>query len=354
MTAHPVPGATPARRVLLQAGLLAGGGLLLGMRFPGQARAAEPTAGGSDFAPNAFLKIGKQGVITLILPHVEFGQGALTSAAMLMGEELEVGLDQIVVEMAPPDLSKYVDPLLYDQATGASTSTRTDWMRLREAAATARIMLVAAAAQRWAVASTTCRAIRGVIHHEASGRQLSYGSVADDAARQSVPKSVAVKPPSQFKLIGTSAKRVDAPSKVNGSAVYGIDTKLPGMRVGTLAITPVKGGTVLRMQTDKAKAVAGVVDVIRTADGSAVAVIGVHMWAAMQGIEALNIEWTTGPNGGVNLAAIVSSMEQASWGAAVVATRKGDAAKAIEGAATKLSAVYQVPFLSHAPMEPLN
>ena len=354
MTALPAIQDRPARRLVLKAGLLAGGGLLLGLRLPSLMHAAEAATGTVDFAPNAFLKISKQDVITLILPHVEFGQGALTSAAMLMGEELEVGLDQVVVEMAPPDLSKYIDPLLYDQATGGSTSTRTDWVRLREAAATARSMLVAAAASRWGVSPSSCRVARGVISHEPSGRQLSYGAVADDAARQGVPTGVMLKAPSEFKLIGTSAKRLDGPSKVNGTAVYGIDTKLPGLRFGTLAITPVKGGRVLRMQTAQAKAVPGVQDVIQTADGSAVAVTGVHMWAAMQGLQALNIEWSPGPNGGVTLAAIVSSMERASLGSAVVAVKKGDAAVAIKGSVTTVSAVYQSPFLSHSPMEPLN
>ncbi len=344
----------PARRLVLKAGLLAGGGLLLGLRLPSLMHAAEAATDTVDFAPNAFLKISKQGLITLILPHVEFGQGALTSAAMLMGEELEVGLDQIVVEMAPPDLSKYIDPLLYDQATGGSTSTRTDWVRLREAAATARTMLVAAAAGQWGVDPASCQVARGVIRHEPSGRQLGYGAVADDAAKQGVPTNVTLKAPSEFKLIGTSAKRLDGPSKVNGTAVYGIDTQMPGLRFGTLAITPVKGGRVLRMQTAQAKAVPGVQDVIQTADGSAVAVIGVHMWAAMQGLQALNIEWSPGPNGGVTLAAIVSSMERASGGSAVAAARKGDAAVAIKGAVTTVSAVYQSPFLSHSPMEPLN
>src|ERR1700722_4699310 len=178
---------TPSRRALLKVALLAGGGLLLGLRLPSLAGAA------GDFMPNAFVRIDPSGTITLILPHAEVGQGVYTSSAMLMGEELEVGLDQIQVQAAPPDLAKYMDPLLYDQATGGSTSTRADWVRLREAAAVARTMLVAAAANRWGVDPASCRVERGVVHHEASGRTLGYGEVASDAASLPVPKNVKLK-----------------------------------------------------------------------------------------------------------------------------------------------------------------
>ena len=170
---------TPSRRFLLEVGVLAGGGLLLGLRLPSLARAGDtgPDSGG-DFAPNAFVRINFHGAITLIMPHTEVGQEIYTSSAMLMGEKLEVGLDQIQVQAAPPDLAKYMDPILYDQATGGSTSTRADSMRLREAAAAARIMLVAAAASRWGVGPASCRAARGAVHHDASGRTLGYGDLA--------------------------------------------------------------------------------------------------------------------------------------------------------------------------------
>ncbi|HEY1412453.1 MAG TPA: molybdopterin cofactor-binding domain-containing protein, partial [Rhodopila sp.] len=157
----------PSRRLLLRAGLLTGGGLLLGMHLPSLARADDPAPDASDFVPNAFLRIDPHGTIIFIMPHTEVGQGIYTSSAMLMGEELEVGLDQIQVQPAPPDLAKYMDPILFDQATGGSASTRSDWVRLRQAAATARVMLVAAAAQRWGVDPATCRAERGVVHHDA-------------------------------------------------------------------------------------------------------------------------------------------------------------------------------------------
>ena len=342
----------PSRRLLLKASLLAGGGLMLGLRLPSLAGAADHAPAGS-FTPNAFLSIDPKGTITFIMPHTEVGQGITTSSAMLMGEELEVGLDQIQVQAAPPDMAKYMDPLLFDQATGGSASTRADWQRLRTAAATARVMLITAAAQRWGVDAANCRAERGVVHHDASNRSVGYGEVASDAATLPVPHDVKLKDPTQFALIGTNAKRLDTPAKVNGSAVFGIDAKVPGMKVGTLAITPVKGGALTSMNEAAARRVPGVLDVVQAGD-QAVAVIGVHMWAAKQGLDALEVVWNSGPNGRTTTASMVTAMDQASQTQGVVAKQNGDAAGMINGAATKLSAVYQLPFLSHSPMEPLN
>ncbi len=342
----------PSRRFVLKAGAVAGGGLLLGLHLPSLARAtAAPAA--VDLEPNAFVRIDTRGTITLILPHTEFGQGIYTSSAMLMGEELDVGLDQIAVETAPPDIKHYIDPLLGDEATGGSVSTRADWVRLREAAAVARTLMVAAAAKRWNVDPATCRVERGIIH-DATGRSLAYGDVVSDAAQLPVPANVKLKDPSQFKLIGTSAKRIDTPSKVNGTAIYGLDIIVPNMRFGTVAITPVKGGKLVSMDEAAARQVPGVHDVIRNDEGDAVAVIGDHMWAAKQGLEALNLKWDAGENGDVTLETIISTMDRASHNKGVVAKKEGDAAAAIKGAATQLSAIYQSPFLSHSPMEPLN
>jgi isoquinoline 1-oxidoreductase beta subunit len=342
----------PSRRLLLKAGLLAGGGLMIGLRLPGLAADPAPDAGGA-FQPNAFLRIDPHGTITFILPHTEVGQGIYTAVAMLIAEELEVGLDQIQVEAAPPDIKKYMDPILYDQATGGSASIRADWMRMRQAGAAARIMLVGAAAARWGVDPVGCRAERGTVHHDASSRSVGYGDVASDAAGQPVPNPVPLKDPAKFTLIGTDAKRLDTPSKVNGSAVFGIDAKVPGMKFGTVAITPVKGGKLVRMDEAAARRVPGVLDVVRGGD-DAVAVIGEHMWAAKQGLDALNVVWDGGPNGHVTTQTLIASMDQASQKQGVIAKQEGDAAGAISGAATKLSAVYQLPFLSHSPMEPLN
>jgi isoquinoline 1-oxidoreductase beta subunit len=344
----------PSRRLLLQASLIAGGGLMLGLRLPTLARAADPApAADGTFAPNAFLRIDPKGTTTFILPHTEVGQGIYTAAAMLIAEELEVGLDQIQVEPAPPDIIKYVDPLLGDQATGGSASIRSDWGRLRQAGAAARIMLVGAAAARWGVDPATCRAERGMVYHDPTSRSVGYGDVASDAAGQPVPHDVKLKDPAQFKLIGTDAKRLDTPSKVDGTAVFGIDAKVPGMKFGTLVITPVKGGKLLHFDEAAARRVPGVLAVLRAGD-TAVAVIGDHFWAAKKGLDALGVTWDSGPNGQMTTARLVAALDQASQQQGVVAKQEGDAAGTVSGAATKLSAVYQLPFLSHSPMEPLN
>ncbi len=344
----------PSRRLLLKASVLAGGGLLLGLRLPGLARAqgAAADAGGA-FRPNAFVQIDTAGKITLIAPHTEVGQGIDTAQAMLVGEELEVGLDQIHVQPAPPDIKKYVDPNLGDQATGGSTSIRSDWTRLRQAGATARVMLVGAAAKQWGVDPATCHVERGVIHHDESGRTLGFGDVASAAAGEPIPTEVKLKEQSEFKLLGTNAKRIDTPSKVDGSAVFGIDAKVPGMKFGTLALVPTKGGRLVRMDEAAARRTPGVRDVIRAGD-EAVAVIGDHMWAAKQGLEALAPVWDGGANGAVTLTSLVAAMDKASQNQGVVAKDEGGAASAIDKAATKLSAIYELPFLSHSPMEPLN
>lgn len=244
----------PSRRTVLRASALAGGGLLLGLRLPGRALADDPA---KTFMPNAFVKIDTAGTVTLIAPHTEVGQGIDTAQAMLLGEELEVGLDQIHVQAAPPDIKKYLDPALGDQATGGSNSVRSDWVRLRQAGATARTMLVSAAANKWNVDEKSCRVERGVIYHDASKRSVGFGDVAGDAAKLPVPTDVKLKTPSEFKLIGTSAKRVDTPKKVNGTAVFGIDAKVDGMKFGTLALVPVVGGKLVSMDEAAARKVPG-------------------------------------------------------------------------------------------------
>ncbi|MDB5396705.1 MAG: aldehyde dehydrogenase [Rhodospirillales bacterium] len=339
-----------SRRTVLKTSLVAGGGLMLGLRLPGLARGAEAAA---VFVPNAFVKIEPSGTITLIMPNAEVGQGIFTSAAMLLAEELEVGLDQVQLQAAPPDLLRYTDPSLGDQATGGSASIRGDWMRLRQAGATARVMLITAAAKQWKVDPASCHAEHGAVLHTPTGRSLPYGAVAAAAATLPVPTDVPLKAPADFKLIGTNAKRLDTPSKVNGTAIYGIDAKLPGMKIGTVAISPVNGGKLASMNEAAARAIPGVRDVLKL-DDIAVAVIGDHMWAAKQGLERLAVVWEGGPNRAVTTGSIIAAMDKASQSSGVVAKKEGDAEGAIKAAATSLSAIYELPFLSHAPMEPVN
>ena len=343
-----------SRREFLIAGAAAGGGLLLEWHLDGRPRAAaaDPEATPSVFAPNAFIRIGRDGRVTLIMSQVEMGQGVYTSMPMLLAEELEVGLEQVRLEHAPPDDKLYANPLFGDQETGASSSVRAFYQPLRRAGAAARTMLVAAAAATWNVDPASCRAQKGVVTHSPTGRTLTYGALAVKAAGLPVPAQVTLKDPKDFKLIGTPAKRLDTPSKVDGTAQYGIDVRLPGMKIATVAASPVLGGKLAGLDDSKAKDIKGVRQIVRLDD--AVAVVADNMWAAKQGLAALAIRWDDGPNATLNTAAIVQGLAAAAHTPGVVARKDGDAAAAIAGAPTKMEAVYQVPFLAHAAMEPMN
>ena len=330
----------------------AGGGLLLGYRVAGAQRAAPTGATSPDFVPNAFIRIGPDGGITLIMPQVEMGQGTYTSMPMLLAEELEVAPDQIRLEHAPPDDKRYANPFFGEQMTGASSSVRAFYEPLRRAGATARAMLVAAAAASLNVDPASCRAQKGVVTHTPTGRTLTYGVLAAAAAALPVPDKVTLKEPKDFTLIGTPAKRLDTPSKVNGTAQYGIDVRLPGMLIATVAASPVLGGKVAGVDEQKAKAVPGVRQIVRLED--AVAVLADHMWAATQGLVALVIRWDDGPNAKVSTADIVQGLARASQTAGVTARRDGDLTSALVGAAKKVEAVYESPFLAHVTMEPMN
>lgn len=338
------------RRRFLQVGAAAGGGLLVSLRLPFGAAAA---ADAGEFVPNAFIHIGGDGQIVLTMPYVEMGQGTYTSIPMLIAEELEVDLPQVRLEHAPPNEKLYGNPLLGGlQATGNSNAVRAAWQPLRQAGATARIMLIAAAAQRWNVAPASCSAKSGEVLHETTGRRIPYGELAADAGHMPVPDHVELKRPDQFTLIGTPAKRLDAPAKVNGTAIYGIDARPSGVKIATLTQSPVFGGRVKSLDDTAAKAVKGVRQIVQLDD--AVAVVADHMGAAKKGLAALAIEWDDGPHAAVNMQKIVSELEEATRSAGAVAQNIGDADKAMASAATKVEAAYQVPFLAHATMEPMN
>jgi len=340
------------RRDILRASLFASGGLLLGFSLNVAGSRLARAAGAAAPSPTAFIRIGADNSITLIMPDTECGQGIWTSAAMLIAEELEVGMDQIKLMPAPPDAALYASPLLGEQATGGSTSIIADWTRLREAGARARMMLIQAAASKWHVDPATCHAAAGVVHHDESGISATYGELAEAANALPVPGKVDLKPFSAFELIGTSQKRLDTPGKVNGSAVYGIDVQVPGMKIGTVAACPVIGGTLAAIDEDAARRVPGVRDVVKLSN--AVAVIGDHFWAAKQGLAAAAPRWNEGPNAGVNSHDIIAGLAEATLNPGVVARDDNDAPGKIAGALTKVEAVYQLPFLSHAPMEPIN
>lgn len=338
-----------SRRSFLQVGAAAGGGLLLSISLPFSIDEAE---GAEVFEPNAFVRIEPNGQIVLTMPYVEMGQGTYTSIPMLIAEELEVDLAQVRLEHAPPNEKLYANPLLGVQATGNSNAVRASWKPLREAGAVARTVLIAAAAKRWNVDPASCRAQSGEVLHEATGRSIKYGELAADASHMPVPDKVVLKQPQDFKLIGTPAKRLDTPAKVNGTAVYGIDVRLPGMKIATLAQSPVFGGRLKSVDDAAAKAVNGVRQIVRLDD--AVAVVADHMGAAKKGLAALVIEWDDGPNAKLQTADIVAELDKATLNPGVVAQNIGDVDKALAGAATKIEAIYQVPFLAHAAMEPMN
>ena len=339
-----------SRRGFLQVGAAAGGGLLLSLRLPLATREAEAAEG---FAPNAFVRIERDGQIVLTMPYVEMGQGTYTSIPMLIAEELEVDLSQVRPEHAPPNAKLYGNPLLGgEQATGNSNAVRAAWQPLRQAGATARAMLVAAAAKRWNVDPASCRTQNGEVLHAPTGRRARYGELAADAARVAVPENVALKRPQDFKLIGTPAKRLDTPAKVNGTAIYSIDVRPPGVKIATLAQSPVFGGRVKSVNDAAAKAVKGVRQIVKLDD--AVAVVADHMGAAKKGLAALKIEWDDGPHAKLDTDAIVAELDRATLNPGAVAQNIGDADKAMAGAVTRVEAAYQLPFLAHACMEPMN
>jgi isoquinoline 1-oxidoreductase subunit beta len=339
-----------SRRTFLVTTAAAGGGLLLGVYLP-RSIGAKAQVADETFAPNAFLRIRPDDSITLIMPQVEMGQGTYTSMSMLIAEELEVDLAKVGLEAAPPSDKLYANPLLGFQVTGGSTSVPGFWEPLRRAGATARVMLIEAAAAQWNVEPASCRAEKGEVI-AATGQRLNYGALVDAAAKLPVPDKVVLKAPEEFTLIGTPAKRLDTPEKVDGKAKFGIDAMLPGMKFATVAACPVFGGKLKSVDDSSTMAIKGVRQVVRI--DNAVAVVGDHMWAAMQGLQALDIEWDEGPNANVTTESIVAQMARASENNGVVARADGDFAKAMPGAANRIDAVYEMPFLAHAAMEPMN
>jgi isoquinoline 1-oxidoreductase beta subunit len=341
-----------SRRSLLTGGLA--GGFLLAFHLPVRA-ANEPVQPPDDtagkFAPNAFIRIDSAGKTTLVMPQVEMGQGIYTAVAMILAEELDGDFSFIVLEHAPADEKLYANPLFGIQATGGSTSVRAFWKPLRMAGATARAMLIQAAAQQWQVEPASCTASNGVVSHSQSGRTLSYGELAVAASALTPPKDAPLKDPKDFVLIGKPLKRLDTPDKVNGKVVYGIDAMLPGMKFATLAACPVFGGKVGKVDDSAAKKIPGVQQVIVLDD--MVAVVGDHMWAAKKGLDALVVTWNEGATAGVTSKEIWDHLRAASETDGVVVKSEGDIAKGL-ATGDRVEAAYELPFLAHATMEPLN
>ncbi len=341
-----------SRRALLTGGLAVG--FLLAFHVPAGAaseQAQPPDDTAVKFAPNAFIRIDRSGKTTLVMPQVEMGQGVYTAISMILAEELDADFAQVAVEHAPPDDKLYANPIFGIQVTGNSNSIRAFWQPLRTAGATARAMLVQAAAQQWQVDPASCSAANGEVLHAASGRKLAYGELVDGANAQTPPKDVALKDPKDLVLIGKPLKRIDTPDKVNGNAVYGVDAMLPGMKFATLKDCPVYGGKVARVDDSAAKKVRGVQQVIVLDD--LVAVVGDNTWAAMKGAEALQIDWNEGPNASLSSNDIWRDLRAASEKDGAVAISRGDIAKGL-ATGERVEASYEMPFLAHATMEPIN
>ena len=312
-------------------------------------RAMALADGHPTFAPNAFIRIDAEGPVRLVMPQVEMGQGIYTGACILLAEELDIGMDQIKIEHAPPSDALYGVEELGGQATGGSTSTRAQWGVLREAAAIARTMLVTAAANRWRVDPAECAVRRGVVSHDKSGRKLAYGALAAAASAVPVPAKVTLKEPAAFSLIGKPLRRIDSADKVIGATQFGIDARVPGMKIATVRGCPTFGGKLKSVQDERARQVPGFVGVLKL--DNAVAVVGENFWAAKRGLDALDIEWDPGANANLTTAHLFEGLAQASRNAPIIIGRKRGEKPA---AGRTIEALYRLPLLAHAPMEPLN
>ena len=344
--------AMPSRRGVLTGALAST--FLLAFHLPARA-VNEPEQAPDDtngkFAPNAFIRIDPAGKTFLVIPQAEMGQGVYTSLSMILAEELDADFATIVVEHAPPSDKLYGNPVFGIQATGNSNSVRAFWMPLRKAGASARAMLIGAAAQAWNVEPQSCTAASSRVTHAPSGRELTYGALVEAASKVAPPKDPVLKDPKDFTLIGKSLKRLDMPGKVNGQAIYGIDAMLPDMKFATIAASPVLGGKVAKVDSGAAERIPGVRQVIVLDD--MVAVVGDHMWAAKKGLDALEVTWNDGSNAAVSTEMVWEELRAASAKDGVVAKSEGDVERAL-GEGERTDAAYELPFLAHATMEPMN
>jgi isoquinoline 1-oxidoreductase subunit beta len=335
--------------------LTAASGLVLGIVLPeGADLDAQQFRGGflpgapANPKPNAYIHIATDDTVTFMITKSELGQGPVTSLSQLLADELDCDWARVRTEFAPVDTSLY-GPL---QGVVGSMSIRTLWNPLRRAGAAGRAMLIEAAAAKWGVDKSQCRTENGFVIHVANNQRLSYGSLAETAASLPVPANVQPKDPKQFKLIATPVKRLDTRDKVSGRAGFGIDARVPGMLYAVVERCPVFGGKAVSFDATHAKAVPGVKNVIPVSSG--VAVLADNTWSAMQGRRALEVKWDEGPSAIVDSAAISKMFVERAQQAGVTARKEGTGSEALGGGAKVLEAVYEAPFLSHAPMEPMN
>jgi isoquinoline 1-oxidoreductase beta subunit len=331
----------PSRRTFLKSS-----GLVIGFTLPLAPRLAE--AASAEFKPNAYLRVGADNRVTVVVGLSEMGQGVHTAIPMLVAEELDADWSRVRVEQAPVDAA-FENPIFHTQATGGSTSVNGHWDPMRKAGAAAREMLVAAAAQTWKVDASECRTEKGVVIHK-SGKKLSYGKLVAAASKQPVPKDPKLKSAADFKIIGQPLHRLDTPYKVNGSGKYGMDVRLPGMLTAVMARPPVPGGKAVSVDDSKAKKIKGVRQVLQIPQG--VAVLADGYWAAKKGRDALEIKWDDGPHAGLSSEGVTKMLTEATHKDGKVARSEGNVGAA--KSAKTLESVYEAPYLAHACMEPMN
>ena len=335
------------RRRLLQSAALAGATLVVGFRLGGR-----PADAAEGLPPDAFVRIAPDNTVTIIGKHIEFGQGSSTGLAAILAEELDADWSQIRVEAAPADTARYKNLLLGVQGTGGSTAMANSWDQLRRAGATARAMLVEAAAREWGVPASEIVVERGVVSHAQSGRRATFGELTAKAATVTPPAQVTLKDPKDFKLIGRRLPRLDSKAKTDGSAQFTADFTLPGMLTALIARPPRFGATVKAFDATAARRVEGVTHVVRVPSG--VAVVATRYWAARKGREALRVTWGESRTERRGSDELYAEYRALAARPGVPARRDGDADGALRGAAKIVEAVYEFPFLAHAPMEPLD
>ncbi|WP_438014250.1 xanthine dehydrogenase family protein molybdopterin-binding subunit [Sorangium sp. So ce315] len=340
---------TVSRRDFLQVTAGTAAGLLLSFYVPEGVRAAPKAAQPAPLSPNAFVRIGTDESVTVVLAHSEMGQGIWTGLAMLIAEELECDWSKVRSEHAPA-APVYGHPVMQLQMTGGSTTTNGEFERYRTVGAMARDMLVRAAAARWKVAPAACVAAKGVITH--GKNQVTFGQVAEEAMRLTPPTKVKLKDPKDWKLIGTPVRRIDTPEKISGKAQFGIDVQFPGLRTAVVLRPPAFGAKLAKFDPADALKVPGVEKVVPTANG--VAVVAAHFWAAKLGRDALRAEWTAPEGGGVDTGKLLDDFRAQARKVGAISKQVGKVEDALAGAKARLEAEYEVPYLAHAPMEPLN
>jgi isoquinoline 1-oxidoreductase subunit beta len=339
-----------ARREFLKFSVAASGGLLVGFYFPGAGMQASAQESANSFMPNAFVRIGTDEQVTVIVNHSEMGQGVFTSLPMLLAEELDADWSKVGFESAPVD-PKYNHPAFGMQVTGGSSSVWSGLEQFRQAGAAARAMLVAAAAQRWNTDPSSCRTESGTVF-DSSNRKLTYGQLVADAAKLSPPEHVQLKDPKNFKLIGKPIKRLDTSIKLNGKAIFGLDVNLPGMLTAVVARPPIFGAKMKSFDDSRARSMPGVRKIVQVPSG--IAVIADTFWQAKVARDALRIDWDEGAMQSFSTTEMMQQFRERAKSPGVSVRKEGDASTALAGAAKKIAAVYEVPYLSHLMMEPLN